>query len=300
MGIGGGLNQSNTLMAPGNVNNARAATSDERGEYVMFGISARDMAVQADEETAGRSALVMVAGGPDDVQLDLVLTAPGAIEGLVTKGGQPVEGVGVNVTSQTVPSTNFLVQTGPDGRFRYDRVAADSYLVQAVGGRNPMQGVGFHTAVVKVEPGKVARVTLDMPTGATVIASVSLAGGGLVPLALVRATMGPVTATTAKGMEAEVAARGEKFSSLAAAIAGSQVRIADVPAGDVSVCVVPLPREVMGMRTVIEYLEREGESLPITCTMVRSPGSGEVPVSVTVAELPTYVPPPVEEDDATP
>ncbi len=280
-GMGGG---------PGGV--SRSATSDERGEFALYGVGIQDMAIQADHETEGRSRIQTVTGQPADSTIDLVLAPFGALEGVVTRDGAPVEGLGVNVTSQKVPASNFFVQTGPDGAFRYDRLAADTYIVQAVTGQNPMQGMSFHTQVVIVEPKKTARVKIDLKAGGRVVAKVEIAGGGK-GLALVRAVSGPVAARTSKELDYEIAASG-KFSAFGLSFGGAPARIDQVPPGITSVCAIPFPAEVKGMGPTMEYMNREGDSLPVFCATVQVRDGAEVELVVPVDKLPTFVPPPAE------
>jgi hypothetical protein len=294
-GTGGSVSTAGMGFGPGGGEETRTATSDERGEFALYGVPPHDVAIMADDETLGRSAVQLVPGSSQDSRVQLTLSPPGAIEGLVTRDGKPVESVGVNVSARSAPMTNFVVATGPDGRFRFDRLAADSDLVQAIGGGNPMTGMQFHTRTATVVSGKVATVNIEITSGATVVAQPTLAGGGMVRIGMVRATMGAVAATTARDFNLEVARKGEPFSSLSVAILGNPARIADVPPGDVSVCVIPLPAEVRGMRPSFEYIEREGDNLPVYCSAAHVSGTGEIPVTIIVPKLPVYVPPPPEE-----
>lgn len=269
----------------------KSAVTDERGEFVLYGVGPRELTIVAEHERLGRSLAQVVPGGEAPATVELVLLPFAVLEGKVSRAGKPAEDVIVNVTSQRVPQANFLVTTGADGMFRFDRLAPDTYLVQATVGRNPVAGMGFHTRVVTLGPGQTARVDLDIPSGTGAIAvRVVQKGGGAVDLAMVRAAMGQVTARDAKELEAQVAALGSPSSAFAVALGGT-ARLSGLRAGAYSVCAVPLPNEVGVGPQAMMYVEREGERLPVFCVPASVSEGGEAEAVIEV-ELPRYVPMP--------
>lgn len=277
---------------PAGMGGAKKALADEQGVYTLYGVGGRDLAIVAQHETIGRSPLQLVPGSAQPVQLDLVLLPFAALEGVVRKGGKPAEGLGVNVTSQTVPTSNFMVQTGPDGAFRFDRLAPDTYLVQAITGQNPMTGIGMHTQVVALEGGQTGRVTIDIPAGVTLRAVPKPTNADEANLAMMRVVGGPkLTATNARALDLEVAARGAVYSNFAVSFRGRGAKWDDVPPGEYSVCAVPFPNELMGMAPVMEYMEREGDNLPVYCTSYTVTQAAEQTVTIEV-QVPAFVPPP--------
>ena len=291
--FGDGARPSTRGFGPGGGGVVRSATADDEGVYTLFGVGPRELALLADHETLGRSQAVQVAGGTQPATIDLVLKPFGALEGTVTRGGQPVEELMVNATAQTVTTTNFMIQTGPDGAFRFDRLAADTYVVSAMTGRNPMGGMAFHSQVVILEEGRTAKVALTIPTETATLVVTPHAAEGEVKLAQVRTARGLLTATTARALETEIAALGEATSSFGISFGGGAARMGNLPAGSYTVCAVPMPNELQGMQQIFQYIEREGDNLRAFCAPHEVKGTGEIPITIEVT-VPAFVPPPDE------
>jgi hypothetical protein len=274
---------------------ARRATSDEEGWYTLYGVGTRDLALAAEHEEHGRSTTVTVPGGTEPIVVDVVLHPFASLQGKVTRGGAPLEGIAVNVTSQSVPNTNFVVQTGPDGAYRFDRLAPDTYLLQALEGQNPITGFGFHTTVVTIAPGEAKTVDIAMPesTGSIVVTPVPTNDREL-RVAEVRAVPGPITAKNYKDFELEAARLGGGDSGWAPSLGGMPATISNLRPATYTVCVAPYPSELRGMQQIFEYREREGDNLPIFCTSVEVVGGQEHPVSIPV-EVPAFVPDPTPQ-----
>jgi protocatechuate 3,4-dioxygenase beta subunit len=267
----------------------RTATTDELGEFALFGVGATDLAIAAEHETLGRSTTILVAATTQDSVVELQILPFGAIEGVISKDGAPAESVAVNVTAQNVPNTNFIVQSGPDGAYRFDKLAPDTYLVQAMGGQM-MRGVGFVTKVVKVEPQAVAKVDIDMKSGSTVHVKVALPGGDG-GFSFISYTMGAVTAKTYAKLGAEVAKLGASYQGFAPVFPGQDASLPDVPPGLLSVCAAALPAEVRGP-AAFEYLGRAGDAVPVYCSSIDVSAGSEPTVTIKIDALPPFVPPP--------
>jgi hypothetical protein len=123
------------------------------------------------------SLLVVHASGcavvpaPAGTNLVVQLAAWGTIEGTVYVGATPAPGQTVEVGyqsvgyAQEVPRLRFdlLEKTGPDGRFRFDRVPPGNHTVYRYINRHEGRpgSVGFsHGEAVTVRPGEQAQVTL--------------------------------------------------------------------------------------------------------------------------------------------
>ena len=262
--------------------------TDERGEFSLAGVGAQELALVAEHESIGRSTTVQVPAGDTPVAIDLKLAPFAVIQGKVTSGGKPAEATGVNVSSQNVPATNYIVQTGPDGTFRFDHLAPDTYLVQAVTGRGPMMGMGMHTIVVAVGPAETKTVAIDIPAGTAALLVKGKSADGRPVSGQVRTVNGPVTARTARAMERELAATGPSFSNISIMIAGNPVRVANLPAGQYTACVVAMPTEVRGMGAAMDYLSREGDNLPVSCGQA-TVGATDMELVIDVV-IPAYVP----------
>jgi hypothetical protein len=273
---------------------AKQDTTDENGEFILYGVGPRDLALVAEHETLGRSTTVLVPGSPEPVVIELVLAPFSALDGTVTKAGAPAGGVAINVTSQKVPNTNFIVATGDDGTFRFDRLAPDTYLVQAIDGQGRMGGMGLHTALVTLGAGETKRVALEIPVNEGSIVAIPVTKDGeRVSLAQVIVAAAPLAAGTARELQTALAALGEAFTAVGVSFMGMGSKVSNLAAGKYTVCAIPLPRE-LAMQEVMIYAEREGENLRVFCVPVDVTGQADQEVQV-VVEVPAYVPPPAED-----
>src|SRR5262249_57196797 len=121
----------------------------------------RGLLVAADHPTAGRSKIARVPPGSAAVEVDLTLLLPGALEGRVTSGGQPLANALVTAAPQTAALGTFSVRAGPDGAYRFDKLTPDSYVVSAslAGGfRGNMQ-----TRTVTIASQPTAPPDIDLP-----------------------------------------------------------------------------------------------------------------------------------------
>jgi hypothetical protein len=288
--IGDGSRPSSGGWAPGA--GSKTTTTDERGEFTLYGVGNRDLALTADHETLGRSATVSVPGSDDPVSIDLVLMAFGALEGSVTRAGEPLEAIVVNATPSKVPNNNFAVQTGADGKFRFDRLAPDTYQVSAMPSRGFMAGFQFHSRTVTVTSNQIATVSLTVDEGpGTLIVQLTPPEGRTVNFALVRIASFPVSAATARELEAKITAAPDNLRSyIQWTINGMPARQADLPAGKYTACAIPFPAEVMGMQQTMDYMMREGDNLKVFCAE-QTVVEGEQTLSIPV-EIPAFVPPP--------
>jgi hypothetical protein len=267
--------------------------TDEHGSFVIYGIGRGDVSIVAEHDGQGRSASLYVPGSGDSITgVELVLSAFGSLEGVVRKGGAPAAEVIVNAASVTAPSVFFGVSSGPDGKFRFDRLAPDTYKVSAMTGRNPMRGFGFHPKVVKVESEKTATVELGIDAGEiTLQIALRDTGGAVLNFSVVQIIAGPVTATSARELALAVGA-SEAFSAQSFAIRGAPASIPNLSPGKFTACAVPYPPQVQGMGGVIDYMQREGDNLAIYCRPVdvkASPIEQSMEIEV---KVPAFVPPP--------
>src|SRR5439155_18346513 len=131
-----------------------------QGNFVFSGLGATDLVLVADHDTLGRSQAVTVPASTDSQTVELVLAPFASLDGTVTQDGQPGAGIVVTTASQATPSASFTVTTGPDGSFRFDRLAPDRYRVSAVG-RGGRGGLGLHSAVVTLAAGQNGHVALS-------------------------------------------------------------------------------------------------------------------------------------------
>lgn len=271
------------------------SVSDEDGSYMVRGVGPGELAVAADHDTQGRSATVRLPASDQSATIDLVLQPFATVEGTVTRAGQPVGGIIVTAAPQVAATSTFVVSTGPDGTFRFDRLAPDSYRVSAVVGRSPKMGFASTGKVVTAESGKTVTVNLDLAAGATLLVTVATTDGRPLDRALVYVLSGSHAFASAQQV-ADAAGATPGFTFVGGAVDGAPASAKGVPAAHYTVCAVAIPDEVRGMARAFDYVAREGGNMPAVCTQTDVTDSPpEQRVSLTVS-VPDYVPPPSGEE----
>src|SRR5262249_11378555 len=151
---------------------AKSTTSGDDGSFVLSGAGARTLMLAAEEASTGRSSMVRVPAGDTSVQVDLVLKPFGALEGHVASGGVALGGALVMANPQQAARGTFMVRTGDDGNYRFDKLAPDTYRVSAMKSAGGMGG-NLISKVVPVQMEATARADFDLPGGGVTV-SVSI------------------------------------------------------------------------------------------------------------------------------
>jgi uncharacterized GH25 family protein len=268
----------------------KSTTTDTDGTFSLAGFSDGDLTLVADHPDYGRSKAVRVPTDmPGQGELVLELQPFGALSGVMRQGGKPVEGILVSCQSTTTPGAIYGVASGPDGKYRYDRLAPDTYKVSATVGM-PMAGMKFYSQQVVVPSGKEVTVDLSVEPGAVTLDVQAVASNGTLGVANVWLASGaPLTATTATQLSLQTAAAGPGASQWVIVRAGEAAVFSEVAPGAYSACIVPFPAEVKGM-AAMGYSERHGDKLPAYCRPVNvaaSPPTQNVSIPV---EIPPFVP----------
>ncbi len=292
----GSSTSANSRFGPPGTRSNKTVTTDDSGEFFIHGVASSDINLIAEHETQGRTLPVTVPGSKESTY-DVILTmeATGALEGIVTMGGQPADSVRISCQSQDVPGAIFGVATGADGKFRFDKLAPGNYMVSAMTGGNPMRGMGFHDGKqVAIVSKQTSRVALDIGQGNIQLSVTLKPTEGELNFAQIFSVQSEVTATTAKEMSQQMANRDGGYSSFGMSMAGRPAVIRDLSPGNYTVCAAPYPNEVQGMRPTLDYMEREGDNMKIFCrgvTVTEQPEQQEVVIPV---EVPAFVPPETE------
>ncbi|MCW5808201.1 MAG: carboxypeptidase regulatory-like domain-containing protein, partial [Deltaproteobacteria bacterium] len=281
--------QSNQPMGPMGAN-TKSDTTDERGAFSLSGFPDGDLTIVAEHDTIGRSrALRLPTVMPGQTELTLTLEKFGSLSGVLRSEGKPSEGVFVSVQSTTSPGAIFGVATGPDGAYRYDRLAPDTYKVSAMGGGMPMRGMRFYSKQVDVPPGREVHVDLAVEEGAITLEMTAVPKAGTLGVVTGRIVSGTLTARTLNELDLRMAAAGPGTSAMTAAPPGRPLAFQNLVAGTYTACAVPFPVEVKEMMAVMGYAERHGDSLLAFCktvTVAAAPATQSLSVQV---ELPPFI-----------
>jgi protocatechuate 3,4-dioxygenase beta subunit len=264
--IGNGAQASMNLGGAGSPfgGTTKSTTTASDGTFSLAGLGSGDLTIVADEPTLGRSpALRVTPDAPNQSQLVLTLAPPGALFGTVTSGGKPVEGTIISCQSTTTPGAISAVTTGPDGTYRYDRLAADTYKVSATIGM-PLMGMKFYSQVATVPSGGQARADLAADGGSITLTVTAQPASGKLGLAIAWLANGAVTATNASALSLQMAALGAGASQLSISLTGGAITYSDVIPGAYSICVVPFPSDVPAS-AAMNYVQLHGQTLPAFC-----------------------------------
>jgi len=270
--------------------NAKETRSGDDGAFVISGLGAGTMSVVAEHEEKGRSPIVSVGPRDDATNLNLALQRFGALEGSVSKGGQPAADIMIQASMVDSPQVSYVVQSGEDGRFRFDRLAPGAYKASAMAGGRGMRGFGFFRKDVNVNSDQVSKVELSLDAGdATLAVTLKPSNRDEVGFGRVYAVLGKLSARTARELELAVASSGSTVALQAFAMRGNPAELRGLAPGDYSVCAYVLPTEVSGMGTTMAYIEREGDDLPVFCKQVAVSAQPEQQLVLEVT-VPDYVP----------
>jgi hypothetical protein len=273
---------------PGRSNN-REATTDETGQFAISGLGPADMTLVAEHPDVGRSAAFRSQRGVNDENaVILTLAGFGSLVGKATDGEGPAADTIITVQAASGAMSMYSVATGPDGTYRFDKLAPDIYKVSAMLGM-PMRGLTFYSTQATVVSGKEAHADLAVVKGDITLTVSAKAATGEMKGGLAWLAAGTVTGTTGREIQTKLAGK-EGVSKMEPMIMGRPVSYKELPAGPYTVCVSAFPAEVQGMQAVMTYLERHGDELPAVCkpvTVTAQPKTQSLEVTV---EIPPFIP----------
>jgi len=264
-------------------------TTDASGKFMISGFPQGDITIVAEHDSIGRSrAIRLPTVMPGQQELTLALEKFGALTGVLTQGGKPSEGVFVSCQSTTTPGAIYSVSSGPDGSYRFDKLAPDVYKVSATLGM-PMMGMKFYSKQVDVPSGREVKVDLTVEPGTVTVDVAMVSSNGKPGVASVYIAQGAITARTADELALKMAAAGPGASQWIIVRDGEPAKFTEVAPGTYSACAAPFPAEVRGF-SAMGYGERHSDSLPAFCKpFVVQPSPATQTVSVPVT-LPPFIP----------
>lgn len=268
---------------------AKQDTTDANGRFSIAGLGAGDLVIVAEHPDVGRSkALRVPTDMPGQGELVLELQKFGSIKGVLRVNGKPAEGVMVSCQSSTAPGAIYGVASGPDGTYRYDRLAPDTYKISATVGM-PMMGMKFYSKEIVVPPGKEVSIDLAVEPGSVTVHVQPVAKTGKVGVASAILISGSVVARTANDLQVRTASAGQSAMQWVIIRSGEPAKFSEVVPGTYSACVVPFPAEVQGM-AAMGYIDRHGDALPAYCQRVNVAASPDTQTATVTVEIPPYEP----------
>ncbi|MBL0220441.1 MAG: carboxypeptidase regulatory-like domain-containing protein [Myxococcales bacterium] len=269
----------------------KETTTGDDGAFAMSGFNDGDITIVAEQPSLGRSkALRLPTEMPGQTELTLELQAFGALSGVLRQGGKPAEGVFVSAQSTTTPGALYNVASGPDGTYRFDKLAPDVYKVSATLGM-PMMGMRFYSKQIAVPSGKEVTIDLAVEPGAVTLNVAPKPKAGELVVASVWLTTGVIAVKTASELSLRMAAAGPGASQWVILRSGEPAAFKEVVPGQYSACVVPFPSEVRGM-AAMGYSERHGDKLPAYCKVVTVNASPTTQTTEVLVEIPAMIPDP--------
>lgn len=275
---------------PGRSGN-REATTDEEGKFRISGLGQAPLAVVAEHPDLGRSAAIrLVRGSPNEMALELTVAGWGILTGKVTDDAGPAADTIVTAQAVNTPNAMYSVGSGPDGTFRFDRLAPDTYKVSAMLG-NPMRGMAFYSKQVVVGMGTPATVDLEVEKGSVTVSAKVTASNGTVTGGAAWIISGVVSARNADELNLMTAQQQAGTSSFGILFGGRPATFASTRPGDYTVCAAVLPAALNPMQGM-QYFQNHAADLPVTCKAMRvlaQPAEQSIDIQTT---LPALVPDP--------
>jgi uncharacterized GH25 family protein len=267
----------------------KETTTGEDGTFTLSGFGDGDITIVAEQASLGRSkALRLPTDMPGQAELTLELQGFGALKGVLRQGGKPAEGVFVSAQSTTTPGALYNVASGPDGTYRFDKLAPDLYKVSATLGM-PMTGMRFYSKQVVVPSGKEVSIDLAVEPGAVTLNVKAKAKAGTLGVANVWLANGVFAVKTANELQLKLAGAGPGASQWLILRSGEPATFKELMPGTYSVCVIPFPQEIVGM-AAMGYAERHGDSLPAVCKAVNVGASPATQTAEVLVDLPAMIP----------
>jgi len=188
------------LNIPAEGHGVEETRSGDDGRFSMTGFDETPLVLVAERAGVGRSKSIVLPRSPSSAEVDLVLEPTGRLEGSVSRAGRPVPGMVIIANPRGETRSNFLVISGPDGRFDFDTLTAGAYRVTALIGEGGSRPKDMYSNSASVDAGGSGQVAIEIPTGPVTLAiDLKTEEGAPVPAATVLVMTGN---TSAPNMEA--------------------------------------------------------------------------------------------------
>jgi hypothetical protein len=232
--------------------------SADDGSYSLDGVGSGRLVVVADS-TDGRSQMSAVAAGTVSATVDLVLQAPGALEGKVTSAGAPLASVMVMASAQQAGRGTFMVRSGDDGTYHFDKLTPDTYTVSVMTGDGMFRS-SFEQKTATVQTGQTVDLDIDVPSdGVTVTVKVTPA-----VLAQVFLVSGQIAPQNAGEILDLSVSRGAGSTHPGFAMKDQPATIDKVQPGPYTLCAIPIPGDINDM-SAMQNLRTNADKLAVYC-----------------------------------
>lgn len=261
----------------------RDTTTNDKGEFSVSGVGLGSVSVLAEHAERGRSLPIELrVGDPREGSLTIDILPFGALIGVVRKDGKVAENVFISAQSVTAPDAMFNVASGPDGTYRFDKLAPDTYKVSAALGM-PMTGMQFFSKTVAVKSGGTANLDIEVAKGTLTLTADLSAPSGKVGAALLYLIGGTIAAKNGADLARMSADLPSGYSSFAIYM-GKAKTFGELTAGTYTLCAMPYPIDLAPMDTMA-YGERHGDDMPVFCKTQAIDANRTVTLSVTPPAL---------------
>lgn len=286
--FGTGSSNSAQMFNPMGRGTKETTTADD-GTFSLSGFGDGDITIVAEQASLGRSkALRLPTDMPGQTDLTLELQVFGSLKGVLRQGGKPAEGVFVSAQSTTSPGALYNVASGPDGTYRFDKLAPDIYKVSATVGM-PMTGMRFYSKQIAVPSGKEVSIDLAVEPGAVTLNVTPKPKAGTLGVANVWLASGVIAVKNQNELQLRLASAGPGASQWLILRNGEPASFKELMPGTYSACVVAFPTEVVGM-AAMGYSERHGDALPAVCKAIAVGASPTTQSTEILVDVPAMIP----------
>jgi uncharacterized GH25 family protein len=247
----------------------RVATTDERGAFVIRGISAKENWVMAEHSIHGRSDSSKVpAGDKDPLPVELKLKGVGSISGKVSSKGKPVVGAIVMLGSGSDGEDMAMATSTADGAYLMEKVTEGKHELMAA--RTSMTGLDGPMGVAKVEvkAGQESEVNIEIPAGEITLKVVVRARvGHKIDAAQVFLVRGVAAVKNAKEIEELFKKSAGDLAGVGFSVGGAPATFSELIPGRHTACSIPITGD-MRDPTFMQRLQENSDNLLVFCTGV--------------------------------
>lgn len=257
------------LYIPDESIDAKDAVTDDTGYFRIEGFPPKPITIVAGKD-ALRSPSIRLPASPDSATIELVLAPTAGLDGTITRDGKPLADTIVIANPVGATSSNFFVQTGPDGTFALDSIAPGPYVVYPmIGGGGPKPKDMFALRVEVAAQGRT-KTTIDATPGTTTVTiDVTTDANKPAPMAMVFLVGMPLDIKTAEQLrdldQVAISTDAPLPIYMRAAI-GGPAEIAGARTGPHTACAMPPPQSAL---------------MEVRCVPVKVAG-GKVAATITV------------------